>query len=42
MKLGDVVTSRKLQNKDATCHIHLLRIDDDIDVLQKTLAAFQN
>ena len=37
---GDVI-SRKLKNKDAKCHIDLLRIDDnDIDALQKTLAAF--
>ena len=35
------VISRKLKNKDAKCHIDLLRIDDDdIDALQKTLAAF--
>ena len=40
MKLGDVVISRKLKNKDAKCQIDLLRIDDDIDVLQKALAAF--
>ena len=40
MKLGDVVISRKLKNKDAKCQIDLLRTDDDIDVLQKTLAAF--
>ena len=40
MKLGDVVISRKFKNKDAKCEIDLLRIDDDIDVLQKALAAF--
>ena len=39
----DVVVSRKLKNKDAKCHIDLLRIDeDDIEAFSKDFSSLLN
>ena len=40
---GEAVISRKVKNKDAKCHIGLLRIDeDDIDVFTKDFSNLLN
>ena len=40
---GEAVISRKVKNKDAKCHIDLLRIDeDDIDVFTKDFSSLLN